>query len=299
MSGIKRILVTLGGGAADPSVLAEALRIASAQAAELAAVHVRETFPVEVMMTADAAAYAIEQIRASEEAALARVEALLTPLRSSTTRAVPLYVEQGDFAGAVANLSTAFDLVVTGQHDPDRSARWTLDAQERLLMQACAPVYFVPFIARTQSIPAAAPPAEAVFRRVLVAWTTAREASVALRAALPLIADAEAVQIVTYARDTALASQRLERVADYLRSHGIAAEARAIAWREPSIAARLIGADDVDAPVAESLLSLAADCAADLLVMGAYGHSRAWEIAVGGVTHTILRSMTLPVLMMH
>ena len=47
------------------------------------------------------------------------------------------------------------------------------------------------------------------------------------------------------------------------------------------------------------LLSLAADVGADLLVMGCYGHSRAREWVLGGVTRTILQSMTLPVLMSH
>jgi nucleotide-binding universal stress UspA family protein len=51
--------------------------------------------------------------------------------------------------------------------------------------------------------------------------------------------------------------------------------------------------------VAEALLSHAADSGAELLVMGGYGHPRAWELALGGVTRTILQSMTLPVLMSH
>jgi nucleotide-binding universal stress UspA family protein len=47
------------------------------------------------------------------------------------------------------------------------------------------------------------------------------------------------------------------------------------------------------------LLSRAADLGADLLVIGAYGHSRLRELLLGGVTRSILESMTLPVLMSH
>jgi nucleotide-binding universal stress UspA family protein len=47
------------------------------------------------------------------------------------------------------------------------------------------------------------------------------------------------------------------------------------------------------------LLSRAADLGADLLVMGAYGHSRARELLLGGATRSILASMTIPVLMSH
>ena len=51
--------------------------------------------------------------------------------------------------------------------------------------------------------------------------------------------------------------------------------------------------------IGEAMLSLAADCSADLLVMGCYGHSRARERVLGGATRSILDSMTLPVLMAH
>lgn len=54
-----------------------------------------------------------------------------------------------------------------------------------------------------------------------------------------------------------------------------------------------------DLPVGEALLSRATDLGADLLVMGAYGHSRARELLLGGTTRSLLRSMTLPVLMSH
>jgi nucleotide-binding universal stress UspA family protein len=51
--------------------------------------------------------------------------------------------------------------------------------------------------------------------------------------------------------------------------------------------------------IADALLSHAADSGADFMVMGGYGHSRLREFVLGGVTHSILRSMTVPVLMSH
>ena len=47
------------------------------------------------------------------------------------------------------------------------------------------------------------------------------------------------------------------------------------------------------------LLSYAADHGIDLIVMGAYGHTRLWEMILGGATRDLLRSMTVPVLMSH
>ncbi|MFM7226912.1 MAG: universal stress protein, partial [Betaproteobacteria bacterium] len=49
----------------------------------------------------------------------------------------------------------------------------------------------------------------------------------------------------------------------------------------------------------EAMLSIAADLATDLIVMGGYGHTRFRELVLGGVTRTLLQSMTVPVLMAH
>jgi nucleotide-binding universal stress UspA family protein len=53
------------------------------------------------------------------------------------------------------------------------------------------------------------------------------------------------------------------------------------------------------ADVGNALLSLISDVSADLLVMGAYGHSRVREWVLGGATRSVLASMTVPVLMAH
>jgi nucleotide-binding universal stress UspA family protein len=54
-----------------------------------------------------------------------------------------------------------------------------------------------------------------------------------------------------------------------------------------------------DIDVADVLLSHAADIAADIIVMGGYGHSRLRQFVLGGVTRSILQSMTVPVFMSH
>ena len=71
------------------------------------------------------------------------------------------------------------------------------------------------------------------------------------------------------------------------------------AVREIPFAERMLVPNVVDASIAELLLSHAADTNADLIVMGGYGHSRAYELVLGGVTRTMLASMTVPVLMSH
>ncbi|MSO77950.1 MAG: universal stress protein [Alphaproteobacteria bacterium] len=61
--------------------------------------------------------------------------------------------------------------------------------------------------------------------------------------------------------------------------------------------ASYLHADDIDA--GDLLLSRASDEGADMIVMGAYGHSRLRELVLGGVTRTVLDVMTVPILMAH
>ncbi len=99
--------------------------------------------------------------------------------------------------------------------------------------------------------------------------------------------------------DSASASAELDEVRRHLKRHGIDAHGALLHGGDASIAERLRRGWIPDVPVAEALLSHAADLDADLLVMGAWGHARAWELVLGGVTRTMLQSMTLPVLMSH
>ncbi|MBU6484551.1 MAG: universal stress protein, partial [Betaproteobacteria bacterium] len=115
-----------------------------------------------------------------------------------------------------------------------------------------------------------------------------REAARALHDALPFLETAGQVVVVSLARGRADADAialAQPRLAAYLHAHGIDAQFK-----------RFDG-DQIEG--GERLLSQAADLGSDLIVMGGYAHSRARELILGGVTRTILASMTVPVLMSH
>ena len=127
-----------------------------------------------------------------------------------------------------------------------------------------------------------------VGRRVLVAWNGSREAARALHDAMFLLEGAEAVTVIEAdppAIGAGLPIADAAAVAAMLTRRGIRATAE-------TTTAGDIGVENL-------LLSRAADLSADLLVMGAYGHSRLREFVLGGVSRGIFRHMTVPVLMAH
>jgi nucleotide-binding universal stress UspA family protein len=168
------------------------------------------------------------------------------------------------------------DLTVIGQFDPDqRSPVIMSDFPEYVVLNAGRPVLIVPYAGKQES----------VGRHALVAWDGSVGATRAVANALPLLKRAEAVDVVVFnAAETpdAHGEQPGADIALYLARHGVKVEVRR---------------RDTERDIGNALLSMTADLGADLLVMGGYGHSRFREILLGGVTHTVLEAMTLPVLM--
>jgi nucleotide-binding universal stress UspA family protein len=168
------------------------------------------------------------------------------------------------------------DLVVVGQPDEKDASGVEPDFVGRLLLAAGRPVLVVPYAGSFAD----------TGKRVLVAWNASREATRALTDSIPLLREAEAVHVIAF--DPAAAAHGEVPGADiglYLARHGI------------KVTVSQQSAPDVD--VGNQLLSRAADLNADLIVMGAWGHSRLQELVMGGVTQTILQSMTVPVLLSH
>lgn len=167
------------------------------------------------------------------------------------------------------------DLMVLGQRDPDDAMAASVppDFVESVLLASGKPALIVPYTGTIASMG----------RDVLVAWKPTREAAHAVAAALPLLQRARSVHVVGAAAGTDQPG-RLD-LAGFLRLHGVDAK----------LQQHTSAVDEAG----DGLLSLAADVGADLLVMGCYGHSRARELVLGGASRTVLRTMTLPVLMAH
>lgn len=175
---------------------------------------------------------------------------------------------------AIRMMGRTYDLVVVGQPDPDMSEPEDgLQVEPGdLAISLGRPVLTIPYIGRFAT----------VGRKVAVAWNGSREASRAVHDALPLLKDATSVEILTVNPEPEV-SASAAALAQHLLNYGIAARSNRVAVTD-------IGDGD-------AMLSTLADTGADLLVMGVYGHSRLQELVLGGVSRTIIDSMTLPVLM--
>ena len=124
-------------------------------------------------------------------------------------------------------------------------------------------------------------------RNVVIAWKSGRESARAVFDALPILQAADKVHILEVKQqgeaDGALAPDTT--IAASLARHGIKPTI------QTSVAAGISMGDDI--------LSRLSDLGADLLVMGAYAHSRMRELVFGGVTRHIFRHMTVPTLFSH
>ncbi len=173
------------------------------------------------------------------------------------------------------------DLLVLGQNDPeDPGAYVARHFVEDVLMTGGRPALVLPYAGAVTTLG----------ENVVVAWDGGREAARALVDALPLLKRARFVTVEVVERHSHDARHGDAPVgidvAAYLERHGV----RASFSTTPRVSGMSTGA---------TLLNRVSDLHADLLVMGAYGHSRAQERVLGGATRTLLESMTVPVLMSH
>jgi len=182
------------------------------------------------------------------------------------------------FAGAgehFGQIARRFDLAIVGQPEPDKGAVEELIA-ESVLFEAGRPVIIVPYIQK----------APLKLDRVMACWDGSRPAARAIADAMPLLERAGLVEVVIVSNERGKRDEIPGAdMGQHLARHGLKVDIKRIS--EGSI------------DVADALLSHAADFSADLIVMGGYGHSRLREFVLGGVTRSILKSMTAPVLMSH
>lgn len=170
------------------------------------------------------------------------------------------------------------DLVVLGQTQPEVASRGMPASFVPGVLARCGrPCLVVPHSMRVSDDPV---------KTVVIAWKETPEAVRAVVGALPMLRKASRVHVLTWGGRDLPARGPVPDMPAWLRTQGVQASVQHEAGEEPR-------------DVGELLLSRCADLGADVLVMGCYGHGRAREWLLGGVSRTLLACMTLPVLMAH
>jgi nucleotide-binding universal stress UspA family protein len=220
----------------------------------------------------------IESQRAEQEG---KARAAATRFEQAAKRSSISYetrILPGSISGAADQLGRVarrFDIAVVGQPERDKAMPDEV-VDEGVLFESGRPVVFVPYIQR----------AGVKLDRVMLCWDGSRAATRAVADSMPFLRKAKAVEVV-------MVSSRQGKndevpgadLGQHLARHGLKVDVKRIT------------SPDIDVP--STILSYAADCSADMIVMGGYGHSRLREFVLGGVTRGLLESMTVPVLMSH
>jgi nucleotide-binding universal stress UspA family protein len=182
----------------------------------------------------------------------------------------------GNIVGMNARYS---DLTIVSQADPSAHPGFeAIELPAEVALSAGRPVLVIPYIG----------PGKSVGGHVLVGWNASREATRAVNDAIPLLQRAKRVTVLAVNPKGGSGGHGEVPAADislHLARHGVKVEAAQTVT------------DDID--VGDAMLSRASDLGADMIVIGAYGHSRMREFILGGVTRHLLSHMTVPLLISH
>jgi len=174
------------------------------------------------------------------------------------------------------------DMAILGQVDPDDPPVGGRDLVEHVVLSCGRPVLVIPYIGAPQ-----VKGQPSFGHSVMVGWDAGREATRAVNDALPILERAKQVDVVAV-NPKKIGKHGEDPGADiglHLSRHDV------------KVNVQHLEARDIDA--GDTILSRISDKGNDLLVIGAYGHSRLRDLVLGGVTESVLEHMTVPVLMSH
>lgn len=275
---LKTILVHLADDADAPARVAVAQALAKAHGAHLTALFITRPLdlPVEVTGRGASIAYLEESAAKREEAARA-LEAGFRADCEARSIQHDWIVEDSDHLDTLARHAHAADLILVSRGpDLHLEDRFRLRLAEELVLVTGLPILVLP--------PGYQPPQAALGQRILIGWKPTREAVRAVRDALPLLRQAAKVLLTTVRPTSEDAIATLELV-QYLARQEVTVETLDVVESAEGIGA--------------TLLDTASMHRCDLIVSGAYGHSRLREMLLGGVTRALFRKAAVALLLSH
>lgn len=207
-----------------------------------------------------------------------KVNSFETLCETSGINSYQVHIAKDDPSGLLIQQARCSDLLIINQPHIQSNIQPDKRLAESALLNTGKPCLFIPYTGSFST----------TVNNIMLAWDGSREAARAASDALPLLVEAESVEVVmihSNKRNSQASKAMVDTdIARFLARHEVNVEMKEI---------------DSDIDIGNTLLSHAADSGADLCVMGAYGHSRVHEWIWGGATRTILDTMTLPVFMSH
>lgn len=214
--------------------------------------------------------------RELRELAEGRVARFREACRVAGLRSCEGLTDERDEALSLIAHSHCSDLSIVSRAAGGASHGRTQEFLDRVVLGSARPTLILP-----------RDPEPALATNALVAWDNSRESARALRDALPLLRLADRVDVVCWPEASGydpLARIDMEALKQWLLWQGVAVQA---------------SMERAGASIGEAIRQRAVKQGADLLVMGAYGHSRWSEALMGGATLDLMRAAKLPVVMSH
>jgi nucleotide-binding universal stress UspA family protein len=278
---IKTILVYLPSEKNAAVILDQALKVASARNAHIIGLHLIPDLPIYGEFPAEVSEEVIERLeKVGRDAATAAKRVYEDMMKASSVthewRSFTASYALG--ADLIAQHGHSADLIICGKTSEDVPDAWSGFA-ETAIMRSGRPVLIVP---NTRPVP------KQIGNHAVIAWNDTREAARAVFDAVDLMRAAATVRAITFIEKETqrpAAEAHGENLIASLSRHGIHATL------EVSFASSTV--------TGEAILSTLLDEGCDLLVMGAYSHSRFREMIFGGVSRDILRETWVPTLVSH
>ena len=184
--------------------------------------------------------------------------------------------DDGDTADRIGFHARYTDIAVLGQVSPEASdGRAPKDLPAIVTMNSGRPTLAIPYAGKHSTL----------FKRAMLCWNATREASRALHDSLMILQPGAHIDVLCVDAEGSTDRSPGANIAAHLTRHGFEAVAHHMVSAELS--------------TSDTILSASADLGSELIVMGVYGHARLREIALGGVTRSLMEHMPVPVLMSH
>lgn len=286
---MKTILVPLGGLGTDSSALELAGRVAVTFGSHLNAVHVSPSIADEIADLTGGDAYVSQAMRddiaadlnnksaiaeralkifcEEKQIAVLPPHAVQTEIHASWQRKVGRPIDE------IVHMGRRHDVVVMSRPSDPSTSHAAMFGE---IIVRCGR----PLLIASPSLHAH------TGRNIAIAWKNTQECAHALTAAMPLVTRAERITVISIP----------ESDGDGIEEEGQALAQR-LRWLPADVDARVCGGGFER--ISETILDEARSARADLIILGGYGHTRAREMLLGGVTRDLLKSSPVPLLVTH